>query len=188
MGWDRVDKALVRIIDKKSGKVVAEETLGFRKEKALKGADLRLTVTNFVSHFAYDAQSKEIYSKSGEHENPAIQLDVIEGGNLIARPWIFYKFPDMFPVEGSKYDFVLAGYISPPYSGLQIAKDPGVNLVWVGSFLLMIGLFISFFIFHRRLWIKIVSSEKSSLIYLGGITNKDSFGFEKEMKGIVESF
>jgi cytochrome c biogenesis protein len=71
---------------------------------------------------------------------------------------------------------------------LQIAKDPGVNLVWAGSFMLMIGLFVSFFIFHRRIWIKVVPSEKSTLIYIGGVTNKDSLGFEKEMKKIAESF
>lgn len=188
LAWDRVDKAFIRIIDKKSGKVVAEETLGFRKEKEIKGTDLRLTVTNFVSHFAYDARGKEIYSKSPEHENPAIQLEIVEGREMIVKPWIFYKYPNMFPIEKSKYDFVLVGYISPQYSGLQIVKDPGVNIVWIGSFLLMTGLFTSFFIFHRRLWIKIVPSENSALIYMGGLTNKDFYGFEKEMKGIIESF
>ncbi len=188
MAWDRIDKAFLRIMDKKSGKVVAEETLDFRKAKEIKGTDLRLTVSNFVSHFAFDSETKQVYSQSGEHENPAIQLEVVEGGNLIATPWIFYNYPNMFRIEKSKYDFILAGYTAPNYSGLQVSKDPGVNLVWVGSFMLMAGLFISFFIFHRRLWIKIVPSGKSVLIYLGGLTHKDSYGFEKEMREITESF
>ncbi len=190
LAWDRVDKALIRIIDKKSGKIVVEEALDFRKEKEIKGTGLRLNVTNFVSHFAYDAQRKQVYAKSPEHENPAVQLEIVEDGNLIATPWLFYdpKLHNMFPIEKSKFDFILADYRSPQYSGLQMAKDPGVNLVWIGSGLLMAGLFISFFIFHRRLWIKIEPSEKSALIYLGGLTNKDSYGFEKELKSIVESF
>ncbi len=185
--WDRVDKAFIRIVDKKTGQVVADETLDFRKPKDIKGTDLKLTVLNFVSHFAYDPETKEIYTKSTDHENPAIQLEIREGGKLLARQWIFYKFPNMFPVKGSKYNFILTGYVAPQYSGLQIAKDPGVNLVWIGSILLMLGLFISFFIFHRRLWIKIVPSEKSSIIYMGGLTNKDTHGFEKEIGKIVES-
>ena len=93
----------------------------------------------------------------------------------------------MFPIKDSKFNFILAGYNAPQYSGLQVAKDPGVNLVWVGSFILMIGLFVSFFIFHRRIWVKVVSSENNTLIYIGGLTNKDSIGFEKEMKAITEA-
>ena len=190
LAWDRVDKALIRITDKKSKKVVAEETLEFRKEKEIKGTDLKLNITNFVSHFAYDTNTKQVYAKSPEHENPAVQVEITEGGSLIATPWLFIdpRLQNMFPIEKSKYDFVMVDYRSPQFSGLQMAKDPGVNLVWIGSGLLMIGLFISFFIFHRRLWIKIILSENKTVVYLGGLTNKDSYGFEKEMKGIMESF
>ena len=190
LAWDRVDNATIRITDKKSGKVVAEEPLDFRKETEIKGTDLKLTVSNFVSNFAYDTKSKEVYSKSPEHENPAVQIDVAEGGHIIATPWLFLdpRLQKMFPIEKSKYDFVLIDYRSPQFSGLQMAKDPGVNFVWIGSGLLMVGLFVSFFIFHRRLWIKIIHSENKTVVYLGGIANKDSFGFEKEMKGILESF
>lgn len=68
---------------------------------------------------------------------------------------------------------------------LQIAKDPGVNIVWVGSGLLMAGLFTSFFIFHRRLWVRIEPSENSSVIFIGGLSNKDIAGFEREMDNLI---
>ena len=74
---------------------------------------------------------------------------------------------------------------APQYSELQIAKDPGVNIVWAGSGLLMVGLLISFFIFHRRLWISIVPSENRALIYIGGISNKDTTGLETEMDRLI---
>ena len=51
----------------------------------------------------------------------------------------------------------------------------------------MVGLFLSFFIFHRRLWVRIEPSEESTLIYIGGIANKDTPGFEKEMDIIIKS-
>ncbi|MDD5434477.1 MAG: cytochrome c biogenesis protein ResB [Nitrospira sp.] len=188
MAWDRIDKAFLRVTDKKTGKIVAEEVMDFRKDREIKGTDLRINITEFISHFAYDSQTNQIYSKSPEHENPAVKLDIYEGGKQIATPWIFYKYPNMFPIKNSKYNFILAGYNAPQYSGLQIAKDPGVNIVWVGSFMLMIGLFISFFIFHRRIWVKVVGSETGTLIYIGGLTNKDPLGFEKEMNIITGSF
>ena len=185
--WDRADKVFMRIIDRENGKVLADTTLDFRKEKEIPGTDLRLTASNFIGHYAFDSRTKQVFAGSEEHENPAVQIDIYEGGRLISRPWIFYKFPNMFPIEGSKYNFILSGYTSPQYSGIQIAKDPGVNIVWVGSGLLMAGLFISFFIFHRRLWVRIEPSEESTLIYIGGIANKDTPGFEKEMDIIIKS-
>ncbi len=36
-------------------------------------------------------------------------------------------------------------------SGLQVVKDPGVGIVWLGCGLLMIGLIISFTVSHRRI-------------------------------------
>ncbi|MEK6560893.1 MAG: cytochrome c biogenesis protein ResB [Nitrospirota bacterium] len=185
--WDRADKVFIRITDKKSGTVINDATLDFRKEKEVAGTDLRLNVSNFIGHFAFDPQTKQVFARSAEHENPAVQIDIYEGGKLISSPWIFYKYPNIFPIEGSKYNFILSGYTAPQYSGIQIAKDPGVNIVWVGSGLLMVGLFISFFIFHRRLWIKIEPSENNTMIYIGGIANKDKIGFEKEMDMIIKS-
>ena len=185
--WDRADKVFVRITDRENGRVVTNTTLDFRKEKEIAGTDLRLNARNFIGHFAFDSKTRQIFSKSEEHENPAVQIDIYEGGKLISSPWLFYNFPNMSPIEGSKYNFILSGYTSPHYSGLQIARDPGVNIVWAGSVLLMVGLFLSFFIFHRRIWIKIDLFEENTLIYIGGISNKDNPGFEKEMDRIIKS-
>ncbi len=185
--WDRAEKLFIQITDRSNGKVVADTALDFRKEKEIAGTDLRINAINFIGHFAFDPSTKQIFAKSEEHENPAVQLEIYENGRLISSPWIFYKFPDLFPIEGSKYNFILTGYTSPHYSGLQVAKDPGVNVVWAGSGLLMIGLFTSFFIFHRRLWITIEPSENSTVIYIGGIANKDTIGFEKELDILIKS-
>lgn len=185
--WDRADKVFMRITDRENGDVVTDTTLDFRKEKEIAGTDLRLKANNFTGHYAVDSSTRQIFSKSEEHENPAVQIDIYEGGKLISSPWILYKFPDMIPIEGSKYNFILSGYISPHYSGLQIARDPGVNIVWAGSGTLIIGLFLSFFIFHRRIWVKIEPYEENTLIYIGGIANKDKLGFESEMDRIINS-
>jgi cytochrome c biogenesis protein len=42
------------------------------------------------------------------------------------------------------------------YTGLNIARDPGVLLVWLGSFLLFAGFMIRFTIQHKRIWGRIV--------------------------------
>jgi len=183
--WDRADKVFMRITDRGNGNVVADTTLDFRKEKEIAGTNLRLNVSNFAGHFVSASRTKPIFTRATEHDNPAVQIDIYEDGEFISSPWILYNFPNMSPVEGSKYNFILSGYTAPQYSGLQIAKDPGVNIVWAGSGLLMVGLLISFFIFHRRLWISIVPSENRALIYIGGISNKDTTGLETEMDRLI---
>ncbi len=70
------------------------------------------------------------------------------------------------------------------YSGFQIVRDPGVPVVWAGFIMLMAGLFLSFYFFHRQVWICI---EDGSVI-IGGTTNKDPAGFMREYGGIIKAF
>ena len=74
-----------------------------------------------------------------------------------ATPWIFYHYPDLFEIKDSKYQFELIGYQPKKFTGLQIAKNPGVNIVWIGSTMMVVGMTLSSFIYHRRLWAKIIS-------------------------------
>jgi cytochrome c biogenesis protein len=43
------------------------------------------------------------------------------------------------------------------FTGLNVARDPGVLLVWLGSFLLFGGFVIRFTIHHKRVWSRIVT-------------------------------
>ena len=38
------------------------------------------------------------------------------------------------------------------FTGLKVVKDPGVNLIWVASSLMVLGLAMLFYFPHRRLW------------------------------------
>jgi len=42
------------------------------------------------------------------------------------------------------------------FTGLSVAKDPGVMVVWLGCLLLMAGFVVVFMLPHRRLWARIV--------------------------------
>ncbi|CAG36411.1 cytochrome c biogenesis protein ResB [Desulfotalea psychrophila] len=67
-------------------------------------------------------------------------------------------------------------------TGLQVTKDPGVWCVYLGCILLIIGLYISFFTSHRKIWLII---DQNKRITLAGFTAKNKAGFNKEFNKIT---
>ena len=63
-------------------------------------------------------------------------------------------------------------------TGLQVAKDPGVWWVYIGCGLMLFGLYVAFFMSHRRIWVLVTDNDKGSAIVLSGSANKNRPGFE----------
>jgi cytochrome c biogenesis protein len=68
------------------------------------------------------------------------------------------------------------------YTGLQVAKDPGVEIVWLGCFLMVIGVYAAFFLSHRRIWVRI----QGGSVTVGGNASKNQGAFQIAFEGIVE--
>lgn len=68
------------------------------------------------------------------------------------------------------------------YSGLQVAKDPGVEIVWLGCFLMVIGIYTAFFLSHRRIWVRI----QNGSVTVGGNASKNQGGFQQTFEGLVD--
>jgi cytochrome c biogenesis protein len=184
--WDRVEVARLNIKDKETDKVLGTVDLEWQKEKQLDNLGLKLAMTDFVADFGFDSAGKKVYSKTVEHANPAIRLAIVEGKTVEATPWIFYHYPDLFDIKGSKYRFELVGYQPKKFTGLQITKDPGVNIVWIGSTMIVVGITLSSFIYHRRVWAKVVPGPAGVTVHLGGTTHKSQIDFQKEFRKLTE--
>ncbi len=186
LAWNVLKKARLLVRERDTKKQVADIIVNWNEDYQVQGIDLKVKVISFVADFAYDQHEKQVYTKSVEHNNPAVQVEIYEKGVLKARPWIFYNYPGLFIPEDPKYYLELVGYESPQYTGLQVAKDPGVPVVWVGCGFLTAGLLLSSFIFHKRIWVKIRDTQKSVFIHVGGNTNKNQFVFEREFENLIE--
>jgi cytochrome c biogenesis protein len=167
--------------------VVATVDLEWQKEASVDNLGLKLAVTEFVADFGFSSVDKKVYSKTVEHANPALRLAVTEGSVKTA-PWIFYHYPDLFDMKESKYSFELVGYQPKKFTGLQITKDPGVNIVWIGSTMIVVGITLSSFIYHRRLWAKVVpgTDGRGVTVHVGGTTHKSQIDFQKEFRKLTE--
>lgn len=67
------------------------------------------------------------------------------------------------------------------YTGLQVAKDPGVWTVWFGCTLMMVGIYVAFFISHRRIWVRV----ENGTITIGGNASKNQGGFQLYMDQLL---
>ena len=70
------------------------------------------------------------------------------------------------------------------FTGLIVARDPGAIFVWVGSTLLVIGLFLVFFFPHRRVWVRVRKTSGGSEI-LCASTMKRDVAFEPQFNQLV---
>jgi len=72
-------------------------------------------------------------------------------------------------IAGATYTFER----TRPFTGLIVAQDPGAVFVWIGSVLLVLGLFLVFFFPHRRIWVRIRQTPAGSEILCASTMKRD---------------
>ena len=100
-------------------------------------------------------------------------------------PKAMFQSPILNPSAFKPYTFYLEEIQSKYYTGLQVNKDPGVPLVWVGFFMIVMGLFITFFTSHRRVWVRVLEEKGKIRISVSGKANKNPVGMERELDHLI---
>jgi cytochrome c biogenesis protein len=65
------------------------------------------------------------------------------------------------------------------FTGLIVARDPGVPFIWLGCFLLIAGTALVFFFPSRRVWALIRGGSDGSTVHVGAVVRHD-VGFQAE--------
>jgi cytochrome c biogenesis protein len=99
----------------------------------------------------------------------------------------FDQFPKFNPSIITPYTFSLDEVESATYyTGLQVNKDPGIPFIYAGFFAIVIGLILTFFTSHRRVWVKIYEHGEITNIIIAGKANKNPVGIERELDRITK--
>ncbi|MBT8328746.1 MAG: cytochrome c biogenesis protein ResB [Desulfofustis sp.] len=71
-------------------------------------------------------------------------------------------------------------------TGLQVARDPGVWWVYIGFGLMLFGLYVAFFMSHRRFWLLLTPAGNKTEVLLSGSANKNRAGFKSSFEELGE--
>lgn len=101
-------------------------------------------------------------------------------------PEEMFKSPRLNPSSFRPFTFYLESIQTKYKTGLQVNKDPGVPFVWIGFVLIMVGLIMTFFTSHKRIWVRVLKEEKGGVIHVAGNTNKNPVGMENELDHLLQ--
>ncbi len=122
--------------------------------------------------------SVDDFTPSYDSYGPAAKLHVDAPDGKHRTPFvILQKFPQFDVRRGGDFSFALKGYKQPQYTGLQVAKDPGVWVVWFGSFLMVFGSMSAFFFSHRRVWIRLSQENGKTRIQMAASAHRNQPAF-----------
>jgi cytochrome c biogenesis protein len=128
--------------------------------------------------------TQEVRQFAPGFSGPAARIEVTQKGASPKTFIVFKNFPEMNAERGDALIFGYEGSSAKQYTGLQVAKDPGVWVVWLGCTLMVIGICIAFFMSHKRIWV--VVSKGHAHIY--GNASKNQAAFQMQFEDIAEKF
>ena len=109
---------------------------------------------------------------------PAARINVSSPDGRRGTPFmVLQKFPDFDVKRGGTFSFSLIDFKEPQFTGLQVAKDPGVEVVWLGCILMVFGSLTAFFFSHRRIWVCLEDDGGKTRIQVAANAHRNQPGF-----------
>lgn len=138
------------------------------------------------------AQAMEAFAKLLQSGLRQIYLRMLADRGIEASPADAVYFQDavsalsVIPFYGTPYYIQMSEFEHIQASGLQIAKRPGSNLFFIGSVMLVAGVFLLFYVAHRRLWLWVKSDgQGGSQLLFAGMSNRNMLEFDKQFEALA---
>jgi cytochrome c biogenesis protein len=149
------------------------------------GTGIEAFVSDFSPAIAFDQTSGRPFTYNEMMNNPAVRLAFKDGENESAR-WILKRYPETWALRDSVMG-ELVDIWGAQFTGLQVRKDPGVWIVYLGCLIMSIGLYTAFFMSHRKIWLKATGSGGSTKVMIAATSHKNREAFERKIDRAVSS-
>jgi cytochrome c biogenesis protein len=142
----------------------------------------------FLHNFYPDMAEKDgkVTNLSMNYDHPAAQVFIYEnfsmdhGNQYKAKGWV----SSGNPLKYKNYTVSMGDLVN--YTGLQYRKDPGIQVVWTGFMITILGLFMSFYLTNKTMRLLLKKDGKSTAAYLLTYSSLQE-GFEREIESIKKA-
>ena len=118
------------------------------------------------------------YEKSVHNFGPGILMAYVQENGQPQTSWFLKDVPRLREREILGTTVRLEDIREEFYTGLEVSRDPGVWVVWFGFALILFGLYVNFFLYHRRIYLV----EVSKGVLIAGTALKNKEGFKEEFE------
>ncbi len=147
------------------------------------GTSVTGRIADFSPALEFD-QNGRAFTYAENLSNPAIFVEFAEAGKIRDSGWILKRYPQTWQLkDGNKVEFM--DFWGVEYTGLQVRKDPGVLIVYLGCIIMAIGLYMTFFMSHRRIWVSISEDKGSAKVMIGASANRNKAAFEQKIDKLI---
>ncbi len=125
------------------------------------------------------------YESDLQGRGPAVLLSHLKSDGPPATGWVFQR-DSKAVLEG--WHLRLSEARETRWTGLQVKQDPGVWVVWVGSFLIMAGCAMAFLGAHKRLWVRLEPRKNRMLCWVAGSSTRDLPGLTRAVEELCRAW
>jgi cytochrome c biogenesis protein len=102
-----------------------------------------------------------------------------EGQQSPQGSWVLADRPDFHGNHIQNYQIKVLRTDKAYYTGLQVKKDPGIWFVWIGFSLMVIGIGLTFYSSHTKIWVCVESNKKDTgvIVTVAGRSSRNAPGF-----------
>lgn len=118
--------------------------------------------------------TQEVRAFMPQFSGPAVKVAAVSPSGAGQEFVLFRDYKSIDEQRGADLIFTFEGADEKFYTGLQVAKDPGVWVVWTGCTLMVVGICIAFFLSHKRIWIRTANGR----VTIGGTASKNQPAFQ----------
>ena len=157
----------VELQDRDTG-AIQKLTLPYREVVPIPGTQDEIEVMQYQENFSSFGQAAAIV--------------LLKEGQEPTGSWILVDMPEFHGNRIQNYRVKVSHVEKGQYTGLQVKQDPGVWFVYIGFTAMLMGIGMTFYTSHRKLWVWASPGkrENSTTVFMAGRTNKNSLAFEQE--------
>lgn len=178
---NEIAKMTFSLTDKESGQTFGDITIDLTnpKENYDLGNGYRVELMSYFPDF--QIEDGEPSTKSSKPVNPAFAFKMITPDKPQGEVSFAAIQQTIEPLGENKYKMTFKSVDTVNYSGLTVRKDLTLPIIALGGVIFLIGVAQGSFWYHRRIWLK----QENGVILLAGHTNKNWYGFAREVETIV---